>query len=311
MHRQAGVFSTRIPAGNNPVSFQATKLGRTSRTILIGSFDELEGGKFGSVRLASFSLLSSKPCLSPTPITKNGWPSVTYPGVEPNTPNAVASIAQESVGAVSVCLPNRSLGWPEILRFVGLQMFILQNCPGRRCRLVRPSILGLPGARLRNHGYESEAQIRLRSQDFVLKGSIIVIKYTYRGYNASTEPVYDFPPRCGSHVLFGLLGVYLNLEHAQRRSGDKRGVVTKRREPCDFIVDIFCSLIGLPPHIFCRLFRCLGSLVHLLLRRSLSILSCVGRLALGGTEGLFGGIYRLLASVNGVGEALSDGLVNL
>lgn len=36
-------------------------------------------------------------CL-PMPTTKNGWPSVTYPGVEPNSPKAVASIAEESVG---------------------------------------------------------------------------------------------------------------------------------------------------------------------------------------------------------------------
>ena len=32
---------------------------------------------------------------------KNGWPSVTYPGVEPNSPDAVASVAEESVGARS------------------------------------------------------------------------------------------------------------------------------------------------------------------------------------------------------------------
>ena len=43
----------------------------------------------------------------------------------------------------------------------------------------------------------------------------------------------------------------------------------------------------------------------------MGVLSCVARLALGGTEGLFGGIHHLLAGVNGVSETLSDGLVNL
>ena len=34
-------------------------------------------------------------------------------------------------------------------------------------------------------------------------------------------------------------------------------------------------------------------------------------LALGGTEDVFGEIYHLLATIDGVGETLSDGLVNL
>ena len=39
-----------------------------------------------------------------TPTMKNGWPSVTYPGVEPNSPDAVASVAEESVGAFFPCV---------------------------------------------------------------------------------------------------------------------------------------------------------------------------------------------------------------
>ena len=85
----------------------------------------------------------------------------------------------------------------------------------------------------------------------------------------------------------------------------------KRHEPRHIVVDISRSLVGLLSRTFCRLFRRPGGLVHLLLRLSLGILSCVGCLVLGGTQGLFGGIYHLLAGVNGVGEALSDGLVNL
>lgn len=32
---------------------------------------------------------------------KNGWPSVTYLGVSPNSPDAVSSVAEESVGDIS------------------------------------------------------------------------------------------------------------------------------------------------------------------------------------------------------------------
>lgn len=84
----------------------------------------------------------------------------------------------------------------------------------------------------------------------MLKGSIIVLKYTCGGYNISAQAVYDFP-----RALFGLLAVYLDLEHTQRRSGDTQGVTTKRREPCDFVVHISRSLTGLPSRIFCCLFR--------------------------------------------------------
>jgi len=41
---------TQLLAENNPITFQVTGPGRMSRRILIGSFNALEGGKFGSVR---------------------------------------------------------------------------------------------------------------------------------------------------------------------------------------------------------------------------------------------------------------------
>jgi len=97
--------------------------------------------------------------------TKNGWPSVTYPGVEPNSPDAVASVAQESVGAILMyhhecdCL----LVWVELLRPARLEMFIFQKRSGWWCRMVRPHLLGLSRARLWDFGYEYEAQVQLRS----------------------------------------------------------------------------------------------------------------------------------------------------
>ena len=106
-----------------------------------------------------------------TPTIKNGWPSVTYPGVEPNSPNAVASVAEEAVGAFPMRHLDCSLASLEILHSPGLQVFVLQKSPRGWCRLVRPSLLGLPGTRLRDLGYEHEAQVQLCSQNFVLKGS--------------------------------------------------------------------------------------------------------------------------------------------
>jgi hypothetical protein len=44
-----------------------------------------------------------KTCPLPMPSAKNGWPSVTYPGVEPNSPKAIASVTEESVGACLRC----------------------------------------------------------------------------------------------------------------------------------------------------------------------------------------------------------------
>ena len=59
----------------------------------------------------------------------------------------------------------------EILHSPGLQVFVLQESPRGRCRLVCPPLFGLPGARLRDPGHEYEAQVQLRSQNFVLKDS--------------------------------------------------------------------------------------------------------------------------------------------
>lgn len=78
-----------------------------------------------------------------------------------------------------------------------------------------------------------------------------------------------------------------------------------------FVTGIWCRLIELLSRGFRRLFRRLGSLVHLFLGHPLSILSRIGRFALGGTEGMFSGIHHLLAAVDGAGETLSNGLVNL
>jgi len=113
---------------------------------------------------------------------QNGWPSVTYPGVEPNSPDAVASVAEESVGAFPMCYSDYLPAPQEILRAAGLQMFVLQDGPRRRRRLVRPSLLGLPGARLWYLEYRYEAQVRLRSQNFVLKAGLM-IQYMYCGYS--------------------------------------------------------------------------------------------------------------------------------
>jgi len=113
-------------------------------------------------------------CPSPTPTTKNGWPSITYPGVEPNSPNAVASVVEESVSAFPAYHPCCSLPWLEILHPLGLQVFVLQSSSRGWCRLVRPSLLGLPGARLWDLGYEHEAQVQLRSKDFMLKVPLMI-----------------------------------------------------------------------------------------------------------------------------------------
>ena len=50
MHQPVGVLLVQLPAKNNPIPFQVTRLGKTSRMILIGSFNALEGGRFGLAR---------------------------------------------------------------------------------------------------------------------------------------------------------------------------------------------------------------------------------------------------------------------
>lgn len=73
---------------------------RLVRSARRGEEDLVQPGEWAKALFRSLSMAT----------TKNGWPSVTYPGVEPNSPTAVASIAEESVGAHSDA-PSRSLTW--------------------------------------------------------------------------------------------------------------------------------------------------------------------------------------------------------
>lgn len=85
----------------------------------------------------------------------------------------------------------------------------------------------------------------------------------------------------------------------------------KETNPICFVANFSCRLIKLLLRILRCLFRRLGSLVHLFLSRSLGFLSSIGRLALGRTQGMFGGIYRLLATIDGASETLSHRLIGL
>ena len=51
----------------------------------------------------------------------------------------------------------------EILHPLGLQVLVLQESPRRWCWLVRPYLLGLPGAWLWDIGHKYETQVRFRS----------------------------------------------------------------------------------------------------------------------------------------------------
>jgi len=90
-----------------------------------------------------------------------------------------------------------------------------------------------------------------------------------------------------------------------------RGGSEKGANPVRFVASFSCCLVNLLSGILCRLLCGLGSLVHLFLGHSMGILSRVGRLALGGTEGMFSGIHYLLASINCAGETFSHRLIDL
>jgi len=93
-------------------------------------------------------------------------------------------------------------------------MFVFQNGPRRWCRLVCPSLLGLPGARLWDLGRKHEAQVRLCSQNFVLKGLINDTIYVL-WLQCLAMLGRDSLPRLRLHVLLGLLVTGLNLECVQ------------------------------------------------------------------------------------------------